>query len=34
MDRIEEVVNFALDNGLYVILNVHHDTGSGTEPQK
>ena len=34
MDRIEEVVKYALDNGLYVILNVHHDTGSGTEPLK
>lgn len=25
MDRVEEVVNYALDNGMYVILNSHHD---------
>lgn len=29
MNRVEEVVNFALDAGLYCILNVHHDTGTG-----
>ena len=29
MNRVEEVVNFALDAGLYVIINVHHDTGAG-----
>lgn len=28
IDRVEEVVNYALDAGLYVILNVHHDTGA------
>lgn len=27
MNRVEEVVNYGLDAGLYVILNVHHDTG-------
>lgn len=27
MDRVEEVVNYALNENLYVILNVHHDTG-------
>ena len=27
LDRIEEVVNYVLDAGLYCILNVHHDTG-------
>ena len=27
LDRVEEVVNYALDNDLYVIMNVHHDTG-------
>lgn len=27
MKRIKEVVNYAYDDGLYVILNVHHDTG-------
>lgn len=28
LDRIEEVVNYALDAGLYCIINVHHDAGS------
>ena len=27
-DRIEEVVNYALDAGLYCIINAHHDAGS------
>lgn len=27
LDRIEEVVNMALDAGLYCIINMHHDTG-------
>jgi len=27
MDRVEEVVNYVLENDLYCILNVHHDTG-------
>lgn len=27
MDRVEEVVNYVLDNDMYCILNVHHDTG-------
>lgn len=26
MDRVEEVVSMALDTGLYVILNTHHET--------
>lgn len=25
MDRVEEVVNYGLDNGMYVIINIHHD---------
>ncbi|MEQ8555226.1 MAG: cellulase family glycosylhydrolase [Cyclobacteriaceae bacterium] len=25
MDRVEEVANYAFDNDLYVILNIHHD---------
>ncbi len=25
MDRVEEVVNYALDDGFYVILNTHHE---------
>lgn len=28
MDRVEEVVNYALNEDLYVVLNVHHDTGA------
>lgn len=27
MDRVEQVVNYALKNNLYCILNMHHDTG-------
>ena len=29
MDRVEEVVNYALNAGLYCIINVHHDTNAG-----
>jgi len=25
LDRVEEVVNYGLDNDMYVILNIHHD---------
>lgn len=28
MKRVEEVVNYVLDAGMYCILNVHHDTGT------
>lgn len=28
MDRVEEVVNYALDNDMYVILNTHHEGGN------
>lgn len=27
MDRVEQVVNYVLDDGMYCIINVHHDTG-------
>ncbi len=27
MNRVEEVVDYVLDDGMYCILNVHHDTG-------
>lgn len=30
MDRVEEVVNYVLDEGMYCILNVHHDTGTAS----
>lgn len=26
LSRVEEVVDWALDEGLYVVLNVHHDS--------
>ncbi|MBR5928530.1 MAG: glycoside hydrolase family 5 protein [Prevotella sp.] len=29
MRRVREVVDYVIDQGLYCILNVHHDTGSG-----
>ena len=28
MQRVEEVVNYILDEGMYCVLNVHHDAGS------
>lgn len=28
MNRVEEVVNYVLDAGMYCVLNVHHDTGT------
>lgn len=28
MNRVHEVVDYVIDNGLYCILNVHHDTGA------
>ena len=31
--RVEEVVNYCLDNDLYVIINVHHDAGIASEYQ-
>lgn len=29
MNRVQEVVDWAYDDGMYVILNVHHDTNHG-----
>ncbi len=31
MKRVQEVVDYVMSTGMYCILNVHHDTGSGTE---
>ena len=31
MNRVEEVVNYVLNNDMYCILNVHHDTGAAKE---
>ena len=28
MDRVEKIVTYVLDNGMYCILNTHHDTGT------
>jgi endoglucanase len=27
MDRVEEIVNYGLSNGMYVIVNIHHNNG-------
>ncbi len=27
MNRVQEIVDYVIDNGMYCILNVHHDTG-------
>ncbi|MCM1569749.1 MAG: glycoside hydrolase family 5 protein [Roseburia sp.] len=32
MDRVEEVVNYALDNDMYVILNTHHEPDFWLKP--
>ncbi len=29
MARVTEVVNYVIDNGMYCVVNVHHDTNSG-----
>ena len=31
MNRVETVVRYVLDNGMYCVLNVHHDTGAGSQ---
>lgn len=31
MARVETVVNYVLDNGMYCIINVHHDTGAAVK---
>jgi len=30
MNRVQEVVDYVIDQGMYCILNVHHDTGAST----
>ena len=30
--RVRQVVNYVLDNNMYCIINIHHDTGSGSWP--
>lgn len=29
LDRVQEVVDYAIDNGMYCILNIHHDNEKG-----
>ena len=31
MNRVQEVVDYIIGEGMYCILNVHHDTGAGSE---
>ena len=31
MNRVHEVVDYVINNGMYCILNVHHDTGAGDQ---
>ncbi|MBO4826369.1 MAG: glycoside hydrolase family 5 protein [Prevotella sp.] len=31
MKRVHEVVDYVLNQGMYCIINVHHDTGSGSQ---
>ena len=31
MKRVREVVDYVINNGMYCILNVHHDTGEGKD---
>ena len=31
MNRVQEIVDYVIDNGMYCILNVHHDTGADPE---
>jgi len=32
LNRVEQVVNYVLDNNMHAIINVHHDNGSGSWP--
>lgn len=34
MSRVHEVVDYVVNNGMYCILNVHHDTGADSEKTK
>jgi len=33
MKRVQEVVDYVISQGMYCIINVHHDTGSGSADQ-
>jgi aryl-phospho-beta-D-glucosidase BglC (GH1 family) len=32
LERVEQIVNYVLDNDMYCIINLHHDTGQGLWP--
>lgn len=34
MNRVKEVVDYVIDQGMYCILNVHHDTGADSNTYK
>ena len=34
MNRIQEIVDYVINNGMYCILNVHHDTGADSDDVK
>nr|ACA61132.1 cellulase [uncultured microorganism] len=34
MNRVKEVVDYVIDNGMYCIINVHHDTGADSDTFK
>lgn len=34
MKRVHEVVDYVINNGMYCILNIHHDTGADTDSYK
>lgn len=34
MNRVQEIVDYVVDNGMYCILNVHHDTGADNDEYK
>ena len=34
MNRVQEIVDYVIDNGMYCILNVHHDTGADDDNTK
>ena len=29
LDRVQEIVDYVLDDNMYCIINIHHDTGKG-----
>lgn len=31
MDRVQQIVDYVINNGMYCVLNVHHDTGAESD---